>query len=110
MIPYQDFLRLLTEATECKDLDSYIADVGSSVLLDDVETATKLLNAIWAMGHAGLTVRRLSAACDISVRRIALRYGLPTRTVENWASGDRTPPGWQLPLIAYAVLSDSIGN
>ena len=110
MIPYQDFLRLLTEATECKDLDAYIAEVGGSVPLDDVGKVVKLLTMIWDVGHAGLTIKSLSAACDISVRRIALQYGLPTRTVENWASGDRTPPEWQLPLIAYAVLSDSIGN
>lgn len=110
MIPYQDFLRLLTDATECKDLDSYIAEVGGSVPLDDVGKVVKLLTMIWEMGYAGLTIKSLSATCDISVRRIAMQYGLPTRTVENWASGDRTPPGWQLPLIAYAVLSDSIGN
>ena len=106
MIPYQDFRRLLTDTTECKDLETYIAEVGGSVPLDDVGKVVKLLTIIWDMGHAGLTIRSLSAACDISVRRIALQYGLPTRTVENWSSGDRTPPSWQLPLIAYAVTSD----
>ena len=106
MISYTDFFRLLTDTTECKDLDAYIAEVGGSVPLDDVEAVIKLLTIIWDMGHAGLTIRSLSAACDISVRRIALQYGLPTRTVENWSSGDRTPPAWQLPLIAYAVISD----
>lgn len=106
MIPYQDFERLLTDTTECKDLDSYIAEVGGSVPLDDVGKAVKLLTMIWDVGHAGLTIKSLSAACDISVRRIAMQYGLPTRTVENWASGDRTPPEWQLPIIAYAVISD----
>lgn len=106
MIDYTNFRRLLTDTTECKDLDSYIAEVGGSVPLDDVDEAIKMLTIIWHMGHTGLTIKSLSAACDVSVRRIALQYGLPTRTVENWASGDRTPPEWQLPLIAYAVLSD----
>ena len=106
MIPYQDFRRLLTDTTECKDLETYIAEVGGSVPLDDVGKVVKLLTIIWDMGHAGLTIRSLSAACDISVRRIALQYGLATRTVENWSSGDRTPPSWHLPLIAYAVTSD----
>lgn len=108
MISYQDFLRLLTDVSECNDLDSYIAEVGGSVPLDDVDEALKMLTMIWHMGHTGLTIKSLSAACDVSVRGIALQYGLPTRTVENWASGDRTPPEWQLPLIAYAVMSDSI--
>lgn len=108
MIDYTNFRRLLTDTTECKDLDSYITEVGGSVPLDDVDEAIKMLTIIWHMGHTGLTIKSLSAACDVSVRRIALQYGLPTRTVENWSSGDRTPPEWQLPLIAYAVLSDSI--
>lgn len=33
-------------------------------------------------------------------------YGLPTRTLEDWSANRRTPPAWQLPLVAYAVLSD----
>lgn len=106
MITYQDFRCLLTDATECKDLETYIAEVGGSVPMDDVGKVVKLLTIIWDMGHAGLTIRSLSAACDLSVRRIAMQYGLSTRTVENWSSGDRTPPSWQLPLIAYAVISD----
>lgn len=108
MIPYQDFKRLLTDTTECKDLDSYIAEVGGSVPLDDATEVIRCLTSIWEMGHEGLTIRSISAACNISARQIALQYGLPTRTVENWCSGDRTPPEWQLPLIAYAVMSDSI--
>ena len=106
MIPYQDFKRLLMDVSECKDLETYIAEVGGSVPLDDVGAVVKLLTIIWEVGYAGLTIRSLSAACDISVRRIALQYGIPTRTVENWASGARTPPEWQIPLIAYAVISD----
>ena len=108
MIDYTDFRCLLAETTEYKDMETYIADVGGSVPLEDVGEVGKMLTVIWGMGHAGLTIRSISAACEISVRGIALKYGLPTRTVENWASGSRTPPEWQLPLIAYAVLSDSI--
>lgn len=110
MIDYTDFRRLLTDTTECKDLDSYIVEVGGSVPMDDAEDVIKLLTMIWHMGHTGLTIRSISATCDISARQIALQYGLPTRTVENWASGTRTPPEWQLPLIAYAVLSDYMSD
>ena len=106
MIPYQDFKRLLMDVSECNDLDAYIAEVGGSVPMDDVDDVLKLLTIIWGMGNEGLTIKSLSAACDISVRRIAMKYGLPTRTLENWASETRTPPEWQLPIIAFAVLSD----
>lgn len=110
MITYTDFRRLLTDTTECTELDSYIAEVGGSVPLDNVEDVIRVLTLIWTMGHDGLTIKSISAACEISVRQISLRYGLPTRTVENWASGDRTPSEWQLPLIAYAVLSDYLAE
>lgn len=106
MIPYTDFRRLLTDVSECRDLESYIAEVGGSVPLEDVDETIRLLTTVWNMSHDGLTVKSIAAACGISVRQIAIRYGLPTRTVENWASSERTPPTWQLPLIAYAVLSD----
>lgn len=106
MIPYSDFRRLLTDVSEFTGLEAYIAEVGGSVPMDDVEDTIHLLTIMWEMARDGLTIKSISAACDISVRQIALRYGLPTRTVENWAGGKTEPPVWQLPLIAYAVVSD----
>lgn len=110
MIPYQDFLRLLTDVTECNDLDSYIAEVGGSVPLDDVTTVIGLLTDIWELGKGGLTVSKIAAVSETSLRHLAMTYGLPYRTVQDWAAGARTPPEWQLPLIAYAVLSDYMGE
>lgn len=110
MITYTDFRRLLTDATECQDRDSYIAEVGGSVSLRDVTEVMRILDAIWTMGHDGLTIKSVSEACEISMRQIAIKYGLPTRTVESWSSGERKPPKWQLPLIAYAVLSDAFAD
>ena len=110
MIPYADFRRLLTDVSECPDQAAYIAEVGGSVPLDDVDDTIRLLAILWEMGHAGLTIKSIAAACGISVRQIALRYGLPTRTVENWAGGKTEPPVWQLPLIAYAVMSDCMAE
>lgn len=110
MINYTTFRRLLISSSECPEKDAYIAEVGGSVPMDDVCKVVPLLSAVWAMGHAGLTVKSISAACGVAMRQIALTYGLPIRTVEAWSTGNRTPPEWQLPLIAYAVLSDYIGE
>lgn len=108
MIPYADFYRLLIDTTECTDFESYIAECGGSVPLDDVQQVLRLLETIWAMGHEGLTIKRIAAVRGRSARSLSRDYGLPTRTLEDWAAGRRTPPTWQLPLIAYAVLSDSL--
>lgn len=110
MIPYQDFVRLLTDATECNDLDAYIAEVGGSVPMDNVDDAVRLMAAMWEMGKNGLTIRSIAAAADISMRHLAMSCGLPYRTVQDWAAGARKPPEWQLPLIAYAVMSDYLSE
>lgn len=102
IICYNDFLRLLLAAPECESVDKYLAEVGGSVNAD----AVALLESIYRMAHDGISVKAISGACGISVRQIAIQYGLPQRTLEDWAAGRRNPPAWQLPLIAYAVLSD----
>lgn len=110
MIPYTDFKRLLTDTSECIDLDAYIAECGGSVPMDNADDVIDLMTTIWKIGHNGLTIKSIAYACDISVRQIALQYGLPTRTVENWSSNTTKPPEWQLPLLAYAVISDYING
>ena len=32
--------------------------------------------------------------------------GIPLRTIQNWESGERTPPAWTMELIAYRVEHD----
>lgn len=106
MIEFSEFRRLLTDTTECTDLEGYIAEVGGSVPLDDVAAVIALLTSVWEMGSGGLTINSIAASAGISLRHLAMTYGLPYRTVQDWAAGARKPPEWQLPLIAYAVLSD----
>lgn len=106
MIPYQDFKRLLMDGSEFNNLDAYIAEVGGSVPLDDVTAVIGLLTDIWELGKGGLTIGKIAAVSETSLRHLAMTYGLPYRTVQDWSAGARKPPEWQLPLIAYAVLSD----
>lgn len=110
MIPYQDFKRLLADVSECCDLDAYIAEVGGSVPLDDVTEVINILTTIWSLGNGQLTIGSIAAIAGTSLRQLALTYGLPYRTVQDWSAGARKPPEWQLPLIAYAVLSDHMSE
>lgn len=104
MIAYHDFLRLLLAAPECCELDSYLAEEGGSVPPE----ALPLLEPIYRMSHDGLTIKSIADSVGLSLRQLAIRYGLPYRTVQDWGAGLRNPPAWQLPLIAYAVLSDRV--
>ena len=106
MICYNDFCRLMLDATECNSLEYYLAEVGGSVQRGELP----LLERIYAAAHDGLTIRTIADAAGLSLRKLAMTYGLPLRTVQDWAAGVRNPPSWQLPLIAYAVLSDKEGN
>lgn len=107
MINYTNFLRLLYAVPDFATLDEYIADCGGSVPLDDVDQVIDLLGLIYEIGH-DLSIKNIAASCGVSVRRLAISYGIPTRTLENWASGVSRPPQWQLPLISYAALSDAM--
>lgn len=107
MISYSHFLRLLYSVPDCATLDEYIAECGGSVPLDDVDQVIDLLGLIYEIGR-DLSIKNIAASCGVSVRRLAMSYGIPTRTLENWASCASCPPQWQLPLIAYAALSDAM--
>lgn len=104
MISYTDFARMLTAASECSSYDVYVTEVGGSVPLDDVDNVIRLLTAIWTMARDGLTIKSIAQACDISMLEISRELGISRRTIGDWSTGDRNPPEWQLPLIAYAVL------
>lgn len=110
MIPYNDFRRLLTDAGECETLEQYIAEVGGSVPLDDVDEVIRTLTTIWGLASDGLTIKSISRALKIPVRQISIQYGMAMRTVEQWSSGTRNPPEWMLPMVAYAVMSDVYGD
>ena len=105
MINYTDFLRLLYAVPDFSTLDEYIAECGGSVPLDDINQVIDLLGLIYEIG-CDLSIKTIASTCGISVRRLAMSFGIPTRTVENWASCAARPPLWQLPLIAYAAISD----
>lgn len=106
MIPYQDFARLLMDTTEFATCAAYIAECGGSVPLDDVQEVCALLKRIWAMSHDGLTMQSITDVSGQSLMAVAKAYKLPYKTVCQWKYAERRPPEWQLPLIAYAVLSD----
>lgn len=37
---------------------------------------------------------------------ISARFGIPMRTLQNWARGDREPPEWVLKLLDIALANE----
>lgn len=107
MIAYQDFVRLLTDATEFETFDAYVAECGGSIDNDDLPRAIHTLEIIWTIGHEGVSAASLMTASGMNKMSTFVRaYNMPYRTFQNWALSERKPPEWQLPLLAYAVFSD----
>lgn len=54
-----------------------------------------------------VTIKALRSQTGLSQTEFGKRLGgIPLRTIQNWESGERTPPAWTLELIAYRVEHD----
>lgn len=106
MIPCADFARLLADAKKYDQFEAYAAECGGSVPVENVYSAIALLTQIWALGHDGLSIDSIRAVADVTLAELCRDYKVPYRTAQDWGAGRRKPPGWLLPLLAYAVLTD----
>ena len=105
---YTELRRLLIDADDCETFEQYLAEVGGSLDAEFYETenaAYNLLADIWKL-HGSHTYRTMVEISGISNRQIAVRYGIPIRTAENWHIGKREIAPYLLDLVAADVLSD----
>ena len=109
MMDYATYAQLWAEATQYADFDLYVAERGWQGWMDayaDRSDSAVLdtLQRIWDMAHDGTrAMRRLLGSSQAA---FAARFGIPTRTVENWESGSNLPPPYVIKLLGYAVLSN----
>ena len=108
MISYQEFRRLWIDAQEIEDLDQYVAEVGGSVPLDDVEQALTLLRLVHRMARG--TASELRSIAQLTQAAMPREYGVPSSTVNKWDMGSSNPPEWVRELLAYAIASDLLGR
>ena len=86
----------VSEATNYTDRDAYISDLAlSSIWGDSAESeipADRIddLGRLWdAVNRA---VKQIASDSGMSQRKLAERFCIPYRTVENWCSGARECP------------------
>lgn len=79
----------VSEALNYADRDEYVSDLAlSSIWGDDADIPPErieALGALWDAAHR--SVREIAAAAGLSHRKMAERFCVPYRTVENWCSG-----------------------
>lgn len=84
------------EAANYTDRDAYISDLALSTIWGDPEGAdipnarVEQLGQIWDAYHR--SVKEIAAAAGLSCRKLAERFCIPYRTMEDWSAGKSTCP------------------
>lgn len=53
-----------------------------------------------------VTIREIREKTGLSQAKFGERYGIPTRTIENWETGSRVPPQYVVELLRRVVEMD----
>lgn len=83
----------VAEATTYDDRDAYISDISLSSIWDDPDGAdvpssrVDDLIGIWEAAHR--SVKDIATTSGLSCRKLAERFGIPYRTIEDWSAGTR---------------------
>ena len=89
----KQFYICVGEATCYADRDSFISELALSSLWEDDESSEipperiATLGSIWDACHR--SVRDIASAAGLSQRKLAERFCIPYRTVEDWSAGKR---------------------
>lgn len=87
----KEYLTCLQAALECTDCDTYTSDMALSTIWGDAPDAPipperlEALAGIYTAAHR--TIKEISAAAGMSNRKMAERFAIPIRTMENWSTG-----------------------
>lgn len=84
------FYNCVAECQNYTDRDAYISDLALSSIWGDAPGADipqariDALGEIWDACHR--SIKDIAAAAGMSVRALAIKFCIPQRTAENWAS------------------------
>lgn len=53
-----------------------------------------------------MTIKELRDLLNVSRAEFSRRYGIPSRTLEDWEKGKRTPPPYIITLLERVVTED----
>lgn len=94
----KQFYALFGEALSSTDRDDFVSAWALSSIWDDAPDTdipkgrlTHLVS-IWDAAHR--SVRDITVASELSQRKLAERFCIPYRTMEDWCRGLRTPPDY----------------
>lgn len=94
----KQFLACCQEIENYQDKDAYISDMALSSIWEDApetgitQDRIAAIGGIWDAYHR--SIKDIADASGLSQRKLAERFFIPYRTVEDWSAGKRTPPAY----------------
>lgn len=88
----------INELPEYTDADAYVSDIALSSIWEDTPSdeiqsdRVEAIAKIWDAYHK--SVKDIAAEAGMTQRKLADRFCIPLRTVEDWCAGKRTPPDY----------------
>lgn len=86
----------VSEVSNYPDIDSYLSDLALSSLWGDAPEAEIPQQRIDELGQvwdaANRSIKEIALAAGMSQRKMAERFCIPYRTMEDWCRGVRTCP------------------
>lgn len=107
---HEHFYLLVDEAQAQPDLDTYVAEWGtSSLFLPDPDDPAPDYNQIVAdltniHSIAHMDIKALVQASGLTQTALARRFDIPLRTLQGWCSGSR-----QCPPYVKLMMADLLG-
>ena len=102
------FIFAWREAMTYTDRDAFVSDMALSSVFPAPEDGSidqdliDHLGNIWDAAHR--SVRQIAADAGLSQRKLAERFGIPYRTMENWCAGTNKCPDY-----ARLMTQESLG-
>lgn len=94
----KQFAACYKEIANYQDRDAYVSDMALSSIWEDTtsdEIPAERLDAvgqIWDAAHK--SAKQIAADAGLTQRKLAERFCIPYRTVENWCGGQRECPAY----------------
>lgn len=105
----KQFMVCVSETSNYTDRDAYVSDLcmssiwGDAIDADIPEDRIDALSSIWDACHR--SIKAIATGAGMSCRKLAERFCIPYRTVEDWSAGKR-----DCPIYVRLMMQECLGD
>lgn len=109
----KQYMLCVNEAESYNDRDAFVSDLALSSIWDDADGADipqeriTALGEIWDACHR--SVKDIASAAGLSHRKLAERFCIPYRTMDNWCGSQNSPSARSCPLYTKLMMQECLG-